>query len=76
MTSEANTGTPPAAAADQSPRTTVRGELDIEMTDTGDQFVYYLGGTNTSWRELGREVTGPDGDAVAVTSYCPAVHAA
>jgi hypothetical protein len=56
------------------PRTTVPGE--VEVTDTGDQLVYYLGGADTSWRELGLEVTDPDGEAVAVTSYCPSLHAA
>jgi hypothetical protein len=58
------------------PRTSVPGELSVEVTDTGDQLVYYLGGAETSWRELGLEVTSPDGQAVVVTNYLPTVRLA
>lgn len=58
------------------PRTSVPGELSVEVTETGDQLVYYLGAGDTTWRELGLQVTDPDGESVAVTNYLPAIHAA
>lgn len=58
------------------PRTSVPGELTVEVTDTGDQLVYYLGDADTTWRDLGLEVSGPDGRPVTVTSYLPSLHMA
>ena len=51
------------------PRAAVPGGVTFDVTDTGDQLVYYLGEADTSWRELGLTVTGPDGQAVPVKSY-------
>ena len=38
------------------PRTSVPGELSVEVTETGDQLVYYLGAADTTWRDLGLQV--------------------
>ncbi|MGE5229143.1 MAG: hypothetical protein ACM3MJ_05410 [Deltaproteobacteria bacterium] len=51
------------------PRAAVPGDVTFSVTDTGDQLVYYIGEADTSWRELGLTVTGPDGQAVPVKSY-------
>ena len=51
------------------PRAAVPGDVTFDVTDTGEQLVYYLGEVDTSWRELGLTVTGPDGQAVPVKSY-------
>lgn len=51
------------------PRAAVPGDVSFDVADTGEQLVYYLGETDTSWRELGLTVTGPDGQAVPVKSY-------
>jgi hypothetical protein len=51
------------------PRATVPGDVTFDVTDTGEQLVYYIGDTDTSWRELGLTVTGPDGQAVQVKNY-------
>jgi hypothetical protein len=48
------------------PRAAVPGDVTFDVTDTGDQLVYYIGEADTSWRELGLTVTGPDGQAVQV----------
>jgi hypothetical protein len=48
------------------PRATVPGDVSFDVTETGDQLVYYIGETDTSWRELGLTVTDPDGQAVEV----------
>jgi hypothetical protein len=48
------------------PRATVPGDVTFDVTETGDQLVYYIGESDTSWRELGLTVTGPDGQAVQV----------
>jgi hypothetical protein len=51
------------------PRAAVPGDVTFDVSDTGDQLVYYLGEADTSWRELGLTVTGPDGQAVPVKTY-------
>lgn len=51
------------------PRAAVPGDVAFDVTDTGDQLVYYIGEADTSWRELGLTVTGPDGRDVQVKSY-------
>jgi hypothetical protein len=51
------------------PRAAVPGDVSFDVTDTGDQLVYYIGEADASWRELGLTVTGPDGQAVPVRSY-------
>ena len=51
------------------PRAAVPGDVTFDVTDTGDQLVYYIGEADTSWRELGLTVTGPDGQAVQVKNY-------
>jgi hypothetical protein len=51
------------------PRAAVPGGVAFDVTDTGDQLVYYIGEADTSWRELGLTVTGPDGQAVQVKNY-------
>jgi hypothetical protein len=48
------------------PRAAVPGDVTFDVTKTGDQLVYYIGEADTSWRELGVTVTGPDGQAVQV----------
>jgi hypothetical protein len=48
------------------PRAAVPGDVSFDVTETGDQLVYYIGEADTSWRELGVTVTGPDGQAVQV----------
>ncbi len=58
------------------PRAAVPGDATFEISETGDQLVYYLGGADTTWRELGLEVSGPDGRPVEVVSYMPALHVA
>jgi hypothetical protein len=58
------------------PRATVPGDMTVEITETGDQLVYYLGDADTTWRDLGLEVSGPDGRPVTVTSYLPSLHIA
>lgn len=50
------------------PRAAVPGDVTFDVTETGDQLVYYIGEADTSWRELGVAVTGPDGQAVQVKS--------
>ena len=51
------------------PRAAVPGGVTFDVSDTGDQLVYYIGEADTSWRELGLTVTGPDGQAVQVKNY-------
>jgi hypothetical protein len=51
------------------PRAAVPGDVTFDVATPGDQLVYYIGEADTSWRELGLTVTGPDGQAVPVTSY-------
>ena len=51
------------------PRAAVPGDVTFDVTDTGDQLVYYIGESDASWRDLGLTVTGPDGQAVQVKSY-------
>jgi hypothetical protein len=51
------------------PRASVPGGVTFDVTDTGDQLVYYIGEADTSWRELGLTVSGPDGQAVQVKNY-------
>jgi hypothetical protein len=51
------------------PRAAVPGNVTFDVTDTGNQLVYYIGEADTSWRELGLTVIGPDGRAVPVKSY-------
>jgi hypothetical protein len=48
------------------PRAEVPGDLSFDVTKTGNQLVYYIGDADTSWRELGLTVTGPDGQTVQV----------
>ena len=48
------------------PRAAVPGDVSFDVTETGDQLVYYIGEADTSWRELGLTVTGPDGQDVQV----------
>jgi hypothetical protein len=51
------------------PRAAVPGDVIFDITKTGDQLVYYIGEADTSWRELGVNVTGPDGRDVQVKNY-------
>jgi hypothetical protein len=51
------------------PRAAVPGDVTFDVSDTGEQLVYYIGEAETSWRELGLTVTGPDGQAVRVKDY-------
>jgi hypothetical protein len=48
------------------PRAAVPGDVTFDVTKAGDQLVYYIGDADTSWRELGLTVTGPDGRDVQV----------
>jgi hypothetical protein len=51
------------------PRAAVPGNVTFDVAKTGDQLVYYIGEADTSWRDLGLTVTGPDGQAVQVKNY-------
>jgi hypothetical protein len=51
------------------PRASVPGYVTFDVTDTGEQLVYYIGEADTSRRDLGLTVTGPDGQAVQVRNY-------
>lgn len=51
------------------PRAAVPGDVTFDVTDTGEQLVYYIGEADTSWRELGLTVTGPDGQAVQIKNH-------
>jgi len=51
------------------PRAAVPGDVTFDVTKTGNQLVYYIGEADTSWRELGVDVTGPDGQDVQVKNY-------
>lgn len=55
------------------PRTTVPGDLSVEVDEAGDQLVYYLGDRDTTWRELGLRVSAPGGEPVAVRTYLPTI---
>jgi hypothetical protein len=50
------------------PRAAVPGDASFDVTKRGDQLVYYIGEADTSWRELGVTVTGPNGQDVQVKS--------
>lgn len=58
------------------PRAAVPGDVTFDVSDTGEQLVYYIGEADTSWRDLGLTVTGPDGQAVQVRSYLLGTHVA
>ena len=62
------------------PSAAVPGEVSFEVTKSGDQLVYYRGATGSlgenPWRQLGLQVSGPDGQPVPVRNYMPGTAAA
>jgi hypothetical protein len=51
------------------PRATVPGTATINVTEPGDQMVYFTGSGDPSAESLGLQVQGPDGVSVPTTPY-------
>jgi hypothetical protein len=55
--------------ANALPRTAVPGELVVEVSEAGDQMVYFAGGNHATPASLGLQVTSPSGATIPLTTY-------
>ena len=55
--------------ANAFPRTAVPGELAVEVTQAGDQMVYFTGADDATPASLGLRVTSPSGASLPLTTY-------
>ncbi len=58
-----------ADRADGFPHATVPGDVVVQVTEAGDQMVYFSGATDASHTSLGLEVVAPDGASIPLTPY-------
>jgi hypothetical protein len=57
------------ARADAFPSTALPGTVTVQITDPGDQMIYFTGSGNPSADALALKVEGPAGTAVPTVSY-------
>ena len=58
-----------ADRADRFPHAAAPGEVVVQVTEAGDQMVYFSGAPDASHTALGLEVVGPDGSSLPLTPY-------